>query len=64
MRQPRIQIVLGRLAGAAILVLACGEGVAGDLSPRFANVECQSFVWEAERFDYRSGAPRDRTRIH
>jgi Tfp pilus assembly protein PilF len=59
----QIQLVLGGVATAAILVLACREGAAKDLSPRFVNVECQSFVWEAERFDYRSGAPRDRTRI-
>jgi tetratricopeptide (TPR) repeat protein len=63
-RDLRIQIVLGGLATAAILVLSCREGVARNLSPRFANVECQSFVWEAERFDYRSGARHDRMRIH
>ena len=63
MEQPRNRAVLAGLATAAILLLACREGAARDLSPRFANVECANFVWMPERFDYRSGAKHDQTRI-
>jgi len=45
------------------MLLACREGAARDLSPRFANVECANFVWMPERFDYRSGAAHDQMRI-
>jgi tetratricopeptide (TPR) repeat protein len=59
----QLSLLLSGLA-TAILLLACRDGEARELSPRFANVTCESFVWAQERFDYRSTAAHDQMRIH